>query len=116
SLPGVLSKIRARGVHRLRCLSKCHCRGGPRIEAFLREVVRGRLAVECLARHLQDRLIGEDGQVGACNFSDEGELGATSGLRACKILLESGVIQAANLAEQVELVRGEADADLEEPE
>src|SRR6185437_3225276 len=74
------------------------------------EIVGGRLTVEGLTRHLEDGLIRQHRKIGAGNLRDERELRAASRLLVAEIPLERGAIQAADLAEQVELIGGKADA------
>ena len=68
------------------------------------------LAVECLAGHLENRLIRQDRQIGAGHLRDQRELRAAPCLLVPEILLQRGAIQAADLAEQIELIGGKSNA------
>ena len=68
---------------------------GTGIEAFLDEIVGLRLSVECFACDFQDRLVGQDRQIGAGDLGDESELRTASRLLGAEIPFERGMIQAA---------------------
>src|ERR1700683_343521 len=75
---------------------------------YLGELVGLRLTLQCVLSQLEQRLIGEDREVIACDLPDEADLGAAARVALRKVLLESCGAEAALAAEEIKLVIGKA--------
>jgi hypothetical protein len=111
-LPGVLGEIGACRVDRGFSLAQGELRGRAAAELLLRQRVGILLALQRVTRDVEQGLVGLHREVGGGDFRDQRELHTTPRFARTEVLLQGCVAQAANAAEQVQLVTCEPDSDV----
>ena len=90
-------------------LPHAQLRGYARVETVLDELVRGVLVGKRLAREIAALAVGGERQVRVAHFGDEADLDAAASFLGREEFLQGLIVEASHAAEQVELVRAEAD-------